>query len=217
MDNYKISVLSYNFLIILEALQILFFAYQNTLPYMWTNQVIKYSLEVLNYIQFDKISETNDNAVKMSVFYICIITIAAVYLFFLIITIYFDSKDRHNKATFKYSVKLCCFFLILHNTVLTIPIYQSIFNMLICVSGSRYSASVEKCYSGVSLLNLILACFATLLFFIELLFANLFLNEMNPSSKLPQASFNLNQNFLKMIIKILLPLFTAMDGSVGYV
>ncbi len=51
MDSYKVSVITYNFLLIIETLQILFFAYQNNLPYMWDNQVVRYSLEVLNYIQ----------------------------------------------------------------------------------------------------------------------------------------------------------------------
>lgn len=53
MDNYKVSTLSYYFLMVIECLQILFFAYQNTVPYMWKNLVVKYSFEILNYIQVE--------------------------------------------------------------------------------------------------------------------------------------------------------------------
>lgn len=51
LDNYKLSTLTYNFLLVVECIQILFFLFQNNLPYMWTNPVVKYSFEVLNYTQ----------------------------------------------------------------------------------------------------------------------------------------------------------------------
>lgn len=211
MDSFKVSVLTYNFLLIVECFQILFFAYQNTLWYMWENQPVKYSLEILNYIQAEKILEASDNAVKLSLFYILMVTVVALYAFIAIVTLHYDNKERHNRTLFKYSVKLCCFFLLLHNTIFTIPAFQIIFNMIICTKNSKYSASVPQCYQGVSLLNLILAILTGLLLFVELIFANLFLNEMNPSAKLPSASFNINQNLLKVVYKIFFCLFTVMD------
>jgi len=216
MDNYKMSVLSYNFLNLVQALQVLFFAYQNSLPYMWKDKVIVYIFEVLNYVQFDKVLTSDDTAVKMSVFYICIITIAAVYLCIVIISSYYDNKDKHNKALFKYAVKLCVFLLVLHNTIFTIPMLQSMFNMLICIQNSNYAREVDICYKGISIMNVVFSCFGVLLLILEFIPFNLFLNEMNPNSKSPTASFNINQNFLWLLIKILLPLFYCMDPSTQY-
>ena len=158
----------------------------------------------------------SDNAIKMSVFYISLFTILAVYLFFLVIVYHYEHKERHNRTLFKYSVKLCCFFLILHNSILTIPFFQLMFNMVICNQTSSYSANVTQCYKDASLANAIFGVIALVLFFIELTFINLFLNEMNPSSKLPSASFNLNQNLLKMVYKLFFCLFTVMDYTGNY-
>lgn len=152
----------------------------------------------------------------MSVFYIALFTIFSVFIFILIIVYHFEHKERHNRTLFKYSVKLCCFFLILHNTILTIPFFQLIFNMVICNSKSTYCSNVSICYSDASLANAIFGIIALVLFFFELTFINLFLNEMNPSSKLPSASFNLNQNLLKMVYKLFFCLFTVMDYSGDY-
>jgi hypothetical protein len=147
----------------------------------------------------------------MSVFYIALFTIVAVFTFFAIIVYYFEHKERHNRTIFKYSVKLCVFFLILHNTIFTIPFFQLIFNMIICNKTSSYCSNVMVCYQNESLANLIFGILGLLLFFTELVFVNLFLNEMNPSSKLPSASFNLNQTLLKMVYKLFFCLFTVMD------
>ena len=153
---------------------------------------------------------------KISLFYIVLVSVVAVCIFVAIISVHYENKERHNKTMFKYSVKVCCILLLLHNTVITIPAFQLIFNMLICQSGSVYSASVVSCYQGVSLLNTILAIFLGIVFFLELILVNLFLNEMNPSSKLPLASFNLNQSLLKVIYKMFFCLFTVMDYNGTY-
>lgn len=216
MDSFKVSMLSYNFLLVVECFQILFFAYQNNLPYMWTDQPVKYSLEILNFIQAERILEADDDAVKIAIFYIILASVVAVVIFIVVITMHYDHKERHNRTLFKYSVKLCCFLLLLHNTIITIPAFQLIFNMIICTQDSKYSASVDNCYQGVSLLNLILGILTGIILFIELLFVNLFLNEMNPSAKLPSASFNINQNLLKIMYKVFFCLFTVMDSEGTY-
>ena len=149
----------------------------------------------------------------MSIFYILLASIFGVLLFFAVIIFNFDNKDRHNKTIFKYSVKLCCFFMILHNSVFTIPVYQSLFNMLICQAGKKYSLSVDSCYKGVNLANALFAVAGLVIFFVELLFVNLFIHEMNPNSKLPSASFNLNQNALRTIYKLFFCLFMVLDHS----
>ncbi len=149
----------------------------------------------------------------MAIFYIMLASILGVLIFFVIIIFNFDNKDRHNKTVFKYSVKLCCFFMILHNSVFTIPVYQSLFNMLICQAGKKYSLSVDSCYKGVHLANSLLAVAGLIIFFVELLFINLFIHEMNPNSKLPSASFNLNQNALRTIYKLFFCLFSVLDHS----
>lgn len=152
----------------------------------------------------------------MSIFYISLFTIVSVYIFFIVIVYHYEHKERHNRTLFKYSVKLCCFFLILHNTILTIPFFQLIFNMLICNKNSSYCTNVTVCYRDASLANAIFGIIGLLLFLVELTFTNLFINDMNPNSKLPSASFNLNQNLLRMVYKLFFCLFTVMDYTGNY-
>jgi hypothetical protein len=166
--------------------------------------------------QFDKILLIKDNAVKMSVFYIAMATVLAVLIFFMTIIYHFNHKERHNRSIFKYSVKLCVFFLVLHNTILAIPFFQITFNMIICQQDTLYSMHATQCYQGASLANCIFGFITIFLFLAELVFFNFFMNEMNPNSKLPSASFNLNQNLLKLFFKMFLCLFAVLDYSLEY-
>lgn len=167
-------------------------------------------------MQFEKILQSKDNAVKMPVFYIALATIVMVFLLIFIIGYHYDNKERHNRSIFKYSVKLCIFMLVIHNSILSIPIFQLIFNMIICQAASIYCMNSGTCYQGLSLLNAVFGVLTLLLFLIEISFFNLFVNEMNPVSKLPSASFNLNQNLLKMLYKLFLSLFSVMDYTGEY-
>lgn len=156
---------------------------------------------------------SSDNSVKTSILYIMIGSILLIYIFFTVIAYNFTNKDRHNRTVFKYSIKLCCFFLVLHNSVLTIPTYQILFNMIICQKGKKYSMNVDTCYSGVNLVNSLFSILFLILFFLENTFVSLFIHEMNPNSKLPTASFNLNQTILRSIYKLLFCLLTVLDNT----
>lgn len=69
----------------------------------------------------------------------------------------------------------------------------------------------HTCYSGIYFLHLGVAGIGFFsLMFMSLLFNLLFI-DMNPNSKIPFASPNYRTNFVKVVIKSFLPLYTVID------
>ena len=133
----------------------------------------------------------------------------------LIVSFKGNNKIKKSSSFISYSYKVLSLFALFCNTILTIPFFDSFFAVIFCHSDSILHKSLN-CYSGIYFLHLSFAIIGLLILcFFTIIFSLLYI-DLNPNSNIPFASPLSKTNFLKLFIKICIPLYFAIDVKVLY-
>ena len=119
-------------------------------------------------------------------------------------------NSSSSSSIMRYCLKILSLCGILVNTILTLPIFNVYISTIICKSESSINANTQ-CYSGAQIAHMVLAIIGLLIYFFFCILFNLFLIELNPFSKAPFAAPQSKSNFLRTVLKFVLPLYTTLD------
>jgi len=215
MDNFSLSPLFQSIVLVFETLQLLGLVYDNTIPKIRHAEASRYLIDLLSYTQFNTAIQTEFSSLRLPLLYFTIAVIFSVWVFAAITLFYYDSKDRSNKALFKYSEKICIFLIGFTSTIYMIPIVQILMSTIICTKGSPFSASITECYKGSHAVEVTFTLICVILYLMQLLFCSVMLNDINPFTKTPFSSFTPYYSTFKVVPKIIFPLIIISDAKVN--
>lgn len=117
---------------IIENLQILYFIFLPSLPFIWKQNLISYLLGLFEFIQTDSLLKSQAYEIKTGLFYGASLLMLFLTFNFVLICISYSSK-KVEFFWLKIGVKSLSISTLFSNSILTIPALQVFFDMAICL------------------------------------------------------------------------------------
>lgn len=148
-----VSPFIYKFLVLIEAIQLLYFSIHPYLYFLWDTVFFQYIKTIVQYFQINFILTMGTYSMFIIILYIAI---TVLFLMLLLITISsYQIVYAHRKISsfLAYMIQIISSFAVLINTVLFIPFFNVLFAAIYC--DSRASIHFQTtCYQGIYFLHL---------------------------------------------------------------
>ncbi|EAR98621.2 PAS domain S-box protein (macronuclear) [Tetrahymena thermophila SB210] len=205
------SPLIYNLLILIETLQLNYYAIHPLLnKYIWNTNFLSYYQQLIQYFQFNYLLKGSQATTFLAILYICFSINIIVIILMIIATNKIVTNQKKNSTFLSYGIKILATYGLLVTTIIPLPFFNSFLATLICSVDSPYTQNMN-CYSGLYFLHLTIAIIGMLIFiFLCLVFTFMFI-DMNPSSVIPFASPQTLMPLIKLGMKVLLPFYVTID------
>ncbi|KAL4478284.1 hypothetical protein ABPG72_016596 [Tetrahymena utriculariae] len=205
------SPLIYNLLILIETLQLNYYAIHPLLnKYIWNTNFLSYYQQLIQYFQFNYILKGSQATTFLAILYICFSINFIVIILMVIATNKIVTNQKKNSTFLSYGVKFLATYGLLVTTIIPLPFFNSYLATLICSVDSPYTQN-QSCYSGLYFFHLTIAVLGMIIFiFLCLVFTFMFI-DMNPSSSIPFASPQTLMPLIKLAMKFLLPFYVTID------
>ncbi|KAL4459259.1 hypothetical protein ABPG73_001296 [Tetrahymena malaccensis] len=211
LQSCSVSVFVYKIFIFVEAIQIAYYAIYPSYTFLWNSSATSSFQKAIEYFQFNGLIVEGSSSILIPLLYITfaiqlITTVILSYLFFKL------NKKQQKSTTFSlYCIKLLSLYAILLTTVGFLPFLNASISVIYCTDSNM------NCYSGLFFVHFSIAIISLILLLAQtILYIQLFI-DLNPCSHLPFAAPQNKINFIKLVIKAILPLYTSLDqkGSLG--
>lgn len=214
-------------LLLIQTMQHLTISFDNNLPYMWNNDMIRYFSEFISYVEIAEIMKKGNYQLAIILLYIQFSFLVLV----LICHIYTFSKPIHRVTavgTYRFNLnardtgmlkltrKIFLFGTSVSTMITTAPFLQISLSMLFCGQGYPFIEDTSVCYKGQHIVHACTAglCIITLIYLNILSF--LFFNDVNFCSKLPFAGFNFWYRLIKFLEMVVTPVISCIDHEVSH-
>jgi len=212
LQNQVVSPLIYHFILLIEFLQMLFFAFykeefENDLnPH--SEHSFKFDVDgYLAYINFHTILlQTHSKSIFLTL-YICLAVLLVAFIFILIAMgrAWFESERKQEmKAGIKLAVKSMSFFMVVFLFLFQIPLLTIFFSGFICSSGSaiqEYEIELE-CYSPLHIILICCSCFLVPIYLLFMTFQSMAYTSNNFESNLPWSSLERRLVLVRLALKV---------------
>ncbi|EAR83936.2 PAS domain S-box protein (macronuclear) [Tetrahymena thermophila SB210] len=211
LQSCSISVFVYKIFLFVEAIQIAYYAIYPSYSFLWNSSATTNFQKALEYFQFNGLIVEGSSSLLIPLLYItfAIQLITTVVLLYLLLKL---NKKQQKSTTFSlYCIKLLSLYAILLTTVGFLPFFNASISVIYCTDTNM------NCYSGLFFVHFSIAILSLILLLAQtILYIQLFI-DLNPCSHLPFAAPQNKINFIKLVIKAILPLYTSLDknGSLG--
>jgi hypothetical protein len=217
IEYYSSSNFTATILFIIEFCQILHFVFDPTMDYLWNNQVAQVGFSILRYTQLTILIESSNIAWKLIIFFLIFALLSSLQVYFMCYGFLWNTTNRINSTGLKNLERFLVWIKIALNTIFTIPVFQILLNMMICIEGSRYSQGVTQCYTGYRVATLIFGIICFIMLAKEAYFLCYLLNDQDPFKRNPFSFPSSTMLMVRFIAKFVLTLFSILDSYVGWV
>lgn len=123
--------------------------------------------------------------------------------------------QKKSSTLTTYALKVLSLFVLLLNTVLTIP-FVDMFLVTIYCDDADFIGGERVCYSGIYWLHFTFSLFGLILLLIMLPLSNLLYIDLNPCSSTPFAAPQWKNDLFKLALKFALPIYWVFDFRVNF-
>ncbi|CAD8197718.1 unnamed protein product [Paramecium pentaurelia] len=199
--NSVVTVHLYNFLILLETIQMVYYSIHPSFAFLFQTPIFKYFRLILSYFQPNDVLSKGQIEIQLALLYI----VFAVQLLMIILKIVILCNLKKHTTFYIYTYRLIAYFGVFFNTILLIPFTNVYIAILYCVNSNF------ECYVGAYYAHFVFSFLGLFMHFIHIVYFNLIFMEQNPFSTIPFASPQQSATLIKQIIKIVLPIYTIFD------
>lgn len=214
ISNSNCSVFFYQILIVIEFVQFVYYSIHPSLSFYFENRYLSIIRGIIQYFQFNYLLSTSTSSLYLILLYLSFSIQFLILVMVVIILFLFIRHKKKSAGVVLILFKILGLYCLLMTTVLTLPF----FNIFIVAFRCNQSLSIFQdisCYQGFHFMHLVISGFGLFFWGLISMVLLMFFHETNPISKLPFSSPLSQVFFLKLIIKMLLPLYYLIDNNVS--
>lgn len=132
----------------------------------------------------------------------------------IVILALFEKAKKKSSAVLFYALRLFSFYSQLLITIAPLPLSQVFIKAIICRDDDPLKGDVA-CYTGVQLANMVVGIIGLITLVVFAFLSQLFIIDMNPSSIVPFSCPQSNVAMLKLLAKLVLPIYVTIDYDVS--
>lgn len=213
LSNSICSPFFYQVLLVIECLQLIYFSIHPKLDFYDDNQYFTFIRGIIQYFQLNSILSSASSNIYLILLYLAISIETLIIVFAVIILFLIVKYKKKTVGIVNFLFKIMSFYAILITTILNLPFFN-IFIMAFKCDNELSIYEEITCFQGAHFIHIIFSVYGLILWIFFSLLLLFFFHDINPISKIPFASPISQIFFLKLVIKMLLPLYFFIDLKV---
>ncbi|KAL4485750.1 hypothetical protein ABPG72_012290 [Tetrahymena utriculariae] len=213
--SQTVSPLIYKILLLIEGLQIAFFAINTSFSFLWSSSMTNVIQQAIQYFQINGPIQKHGQTIFLMILYIVISINLITLLVALQCSYSVAQKHKKSSSLFNYFIKYLWLYGLFTNTIGYIPMINIYLSTFYCNSSTDLGMSLE-CYKQSYFIHLSIAIFGFIIFAVlQTIFYKLYI-DLNPCSKNPYAHPQSINDIIKLVLKTALPIYTTFDPEGVY-
>ena len=213
ISSSRCSIFFYQVLIVIECFQFVYYSIHPSLSFYFENRYLSIIRGIIQYFQFNYLLSNSSSSLYLILLYLSMSIQILILIMVGIILFLFILHKKKSAGIVLILFKIIGLYCLLMTTVLNLPF----FNIFIVAFKCDQKLSIFEdisCYQGFHYLHLVVSGFGLFFWGLISMMLLMFFHETNPMSKLPFSSPPSQIFYLKLIIKMVLPLYYLIDLNV---